>query len=130
MNQNPKRHSISRIVLPSGKSIEVVRFHEVEEAAKRGLHECPECTSGLVQPVDWAEAPNDRWVLTLHCPNCDWITEGVFESQEVHQLEDKLDDGLADMLRDLRSMTQANMSEEIERFTTALRADMILPEDF
>jgi hypothetical protein len=48
----------------------------------------------------------------------------------VHELEDKLDDGLADMLRDLRHMTQANMSEEIERFTTALRADMILPEDF
>jgi DNA replicative helicase MCM subunit Mcm2 (Cdc46/Mcm family) len=130
MNHNPKRHSVRRIVLPSGKSIEVVRFHEVEETVKRGLHECPECVSELVQPVDWAEAPNGRWVLTLQCPNCGWFTDGVFDSQQVHELEDKLDDGLADMLRDLRHMTQANMSEEIERFTTALRADMILPEDF
>jgi DNA replicative helicase MCM subunit Mcm2 (Cdc46/Mcm family) len=130
MNHNPKRHSVRRIVLPSGKLIEVVRFHEVEETVKRGLHECPECVSELVQPVDWAEAPNGRWVLTLQCPNCGWFTDGVFDSQQVHELEDKLDDGLADMLRDLRHMTQANMSEEIERFTTALRADMILPEDF
>jgi hypothetical protein len=130
MNMQPKRHSISRIVLPSGKSIEVVRFQDAEKVAKRGLHECPECTSDLVQPIEWAEAPKACWVLTLHCPNCDWITDGMFESHEVHQLEDKLDDGLADMLRDLRRMTQANMSDEIERFTAALYADQILPEDF
>ena len=130
MNQNPKPHSVRRIVLPSGKSIEVVRFHQVEKTAKPGLHECPECASELVQPIEWAEAPQGRWELTLHCPNCDWITEGLFESEQVHQLENKLDDGLADMLRDLRRMTHANMSEEIERSTTALRVDLILPEDF
>jgi hypothetical protein len=130
MKQHPKPHSVRRIVLPSGKSIEVVRFHETQEPTSPGLHVCPECASNLVQPITWAEAPNGRWGLTLRCPNCDWTTQGVFGSQEVYQLEDKLDDGLADMLRDLRRITQANMSDEIERFTCALRADMILPEDF
>ena len=28
MNQNPEHHSVRRIVLPSGTSIEVVRFHD------------------------------------------------------------------------------------------------------
>ena len=41
-----------------------------------------------------------------------------------------LDDGLAEMLADLKRLTQANMAEEIDRFVTALRADFILPEDF
>jgi hypothetical protein len=34
------------------------------------------------------------------------------------------------MLADLRRLTQANMAEEIERFTSALQSDLILPEDF
>ena len=34
------------------------------------------------------------------------------------------------MLSDLRRLTQANMSEDIDRFVAALRADLILPEDF
>ena len=34
------------------------------------------------------------------------------------------------MLTDLRRLTQANMTEEIERFAAALNADLILPEDF
>jgi hypothetical protein len=34
------------------------------------------------------------------------------------------------MLRDLQRLTQANMADEIERFTLALDGDHILPEDF
>ena len=49
-------HSLRRIVLPSGRSIEVVRFREPEEPARHGLHVCPLCSSQLVQPVSWSEA--------------------------------------------------------------------------
>ena len=48
----------------------------------------------------------------------------------MHELEDQLDEGLADMLRDLQRLTQANMADQIERFVAALHADLILPEDF
>jgi hypothetical protein len=34
------------------------------------------------------------------------------------------------MLNDLRRLTQANMAEEIDRLSTALQTDLILPEDF
>ena len=51
-------------------------------------------------------------------------------AEQIDQLEEKLDDGLAEMLADLKRLAQANMAEEIDRFVTALKADLILPEDF
>ena len=129
MSHRPDRQSIRRIVLPSGRTIEGVRFYSDDEAP-HGLHVCPECDSGLVQPVDWAEAPQGLWELVLQCPNCFWLDEGIFDQEQVDALEERLDDGLTEMLSDLRRLTQANMSEEIERFAAALNADLILPEDF
>jgi hypothetical protein len=129
MSQPPQRHSIRRIVLPSGRTIEIVRFHG-DETTHQPLHVCPDCQSQLVQPVDWSEAPNGLWELLLQCPNCFWADEGLFSQEQVDTLEEHLDAGLTDMLSDLRRLTQANMSEEIERFAAALAADLILPEDF
>jgi hypothetical protein len=130
MNQDPKNHSVRKIVLPSGRSIEVVRFHDAAETDERGLHICGDCCCDLVQPVAWSEAADERWELTLECPNCGWLSEGVFDREQVDRLEENLDEGLADMLRDLQRLTQANMADEIDRFTAALHADYILPEDF
>ncbi len=129
MNPNSDKHSIRRIMLPSGRSIEVVRFY-AEDTRTAGLHVCPECACHLVQPIDWREAPQSFWELTLHCPNCDWIDEGIFDQDQVDALEEKLDEGLTAMLSDLRRLTQSNMAEEIERFTAALHDDLVLPEDF
>jgi hypothetical protein len=130
MDQNPDSHSTRRVVLPSGRSIEVLLFEETTDPATRSLHICPDCESDLVQPVEWSEAPQQRWQLALRCPNCDWITDGVFEQAQVDQLEDRLDEGLSEMLRDLRRLTQANMAEEIDRFAAALQTNLVLPEDF
>src|SRR5205807_582445 len=101
-----------------------------EEPVRHGLHVCPECDSELVQPVTWSEASGDRWELTLECPNCWWSASGLYEREEVHQLEERLDDGLADMLGDLKRLTHANMADQIDRFVHALNADLVLPEDF
>jgi hypothetical protein len=130
MNDQQPHHSVRRIVLPSGKSIEVVRFHESERTIRPGLYACPECDSELVQPLSWNEAEDGHWELTLECPNCWWRTEGVFNQDQVHELEDKLDEGLAELLGDLRQLARANMSEHVERFVSALDRDLILPEDF
>jgi hypothetical protein len=54
----------------------------------------------------------------------------VYDEEQVLSLEERLDEGLAEMLRDLQRLTQANMADQLERFTAALRADLILPEDF
>ena len=128
MSEQNNNHSVRKIVLPSGRAIEVVRFHDETEV--RPLHICPSCDSPLVQPVSWSESGEGSWQLELECPNCMWTDSGVFGRDQVEQLEDQLDEGLAEMLGDLQRLTQANMAEEIERFTRALATDVILPEDF
>jgi hypothetical protein len=129
MNQNPDSNSIRRIILPSGRALEILKV-QLGQTGQRGLQVCPECESHLVQPLEWQETRPGFWELTLQCPNCHWFDEGVFSQRQVDELEEHLDDGLAKMLNDLRRLTQANMAEEIDRFTAALQCDLILPEDF
>jgi hypothetical protein len=119
--------TVKRIRLPSGRSIEVVR---PAETPRGPLHACPSCESELVQPISWREGDETCWQLTLECPNCFWSERGVYSREQVDDLEDRLDDGLCDLISDLHRLAQANMAGDIERFTAALRADRILPEDF
>jgi hypothetical protein len=128
---NSKNHTVRRIVLPSGRTIEVVRVHDDEAVRPAGLHVCPKCESDLVQPVAWSEATQaGGWDLTLECPNCWWCESGTYGPEQVESLEEQLDDGVTALLRDLQRLTHANMADQIDRFIDALRADVILPEDF
>jgi hypothetical protein len=122
-----EEHTVRRIELPSGRSIEVVRF---EPAKIRQLHVCPQCNCDLVQPIAWCEDAESRWQLTLECPNCSWLESGLYDRADVERLEDTLDEGLCTMISDLHRLTQANMADDIERFITAVHADQVLPEDF
>ncbi|HEY1509847.1 MAG TPA: hypothetical protein VGF93_12635 [Solirubrobacteraceae bacterium] len=131
MDEKTNHHSVHRIVLPSGRKIEVVRFEDdVAEQETRPLHICPECDSTLVQPLAWSETDEEHWELALCCPNCEWHEESVYAQAEIEDLEDRLEDGLADLLDDLQRLARSNMVEEIERFVRGLEADLILPEDF
>jgi hypothetical protein len=131
VDQNSSHHTVHRIVLPSGRKIEVVRFAENgAERETRPLHICPGCDSPLVQPLSWSETEAEQWELELSCPNCEWHEDGLYRQSEIEELEDRLEDGLTEMLDDLHRLAQANMADEIERFVQALGADLILPEDF
>jgi len=129
-SEHENTSSIRRIVLPSGRTIEVISFGEPEDLATRELHVCPDCESTLVQPVSWNEAEDGYWDLTLECPNCDRVETGTFSRLQVEMLEDQLDNGLSDMIADLQRLTQANMTAAVNRFAAALEADLVLPEDF
>ena len=94
------------------------------------LHVCTRCDSELVQPSDWEDAGEDRWQVRLECPNCGWSRRGTFASVQLIALEDQLDGGFDVLLRDLKRLTAANMTEEIERLSAALVTELILPEDF
>jgi hypothetical protein len=134
------RHYVRRVVLPSGKTIEVVYFDEnpaldtIEHPgiAEFGhdLHLCGSCSSDLVYPVEWDEAGATHWEVTLRCPNCEWNGTGVFEQGVVERFDEELDRGTEALVRDLKRMMHANMEDEIERFVLALEGDHILPDDF
>jgi hypothetical protein len=127
---------VRRVVLPSGKTIEVVYFGPETTTARpmvepdEDLHVCGTCASELVYPVDWEEAGATHWEVTLRCPNCEWTGTGVFEQDVVERFDEELDRGTETLVRDLKRMMQANMEDEIERFVSALQGDHIVPEDF
>ena len=133
-------HEVRRVVLPSGKTIEIIYFGDTVEVADPGtalpqptrqdLHSCPGCASELVHPVAWEEVGPDHWQIELHCPNCRWDDTGVFHHSDVERFDETLDRGTQILVRDLRQLAHANMEEEIDRFAAALHADHVLPEDF
>jgi hypothetical protein len=127
---------VRRVVLPSGKTIEVVYFGEEPSADRpateptEDLHVCGTCDSELVYPVDWEEVGETHWEVKLRCPNCEWTGAGIFEQDTVERFDEELDRGTEALVRDLKRMMQANMEDEIERFVNALQAGHIVPEDF
>lgn len=141
MSQNPDHsHYVRRVVLPSGRSIEVVYFdpQPVEShgpvpanpSVTEELHICPECDASLVYPIEWAEVSPTQWEVEIRCPNCDFTEVGIHEQAIVDRFDDELDRGTAALVRDLQRLTRANMEEEIERFTKALHSGAIWPMDF
>jgi hypothetical protein len=55
--------------------------------------------------------------------------EALLDQGQMDDLDEALDDGFA-LLAALAQVTRANMQEYVERFTAALVADAVLPEDF
>jgi hypothetical protein len=98
--------------------------------APEQLHVCFHCAGELAYPLDWAEAGPRHWRVILRCPECESRREGVFEQSLVERLDDELDRAASLLLGDLKRMTHANMSEEVEFFVRALAADLIVPSDF
>ena len=138
----PEGHYVKRVTLPSGKTIELVYFEsarvEREQLAPgsapsrpgQELHICAECSSTLVYPTHWDEAGPENWRVSLRCPNCEWTSTGVFSQDLVDDFDERLDEGTEQLVSDLKQLMRSNMSEEIDRFVTALDAEALLPEDF
>jgi hypothetical protein len=141
-------HYVRRVVLPSGKTIEVVYFegeaapapspagHQPARAAASpsapgaDLHVCGSCDARLVYPIEWEEAGPSHWEVVLRCPNCEWIGTGVFDQATVERFDEELDRGMDAVVRDLKRLEHANMEDEIERFARALHEGHVLPDDF
>jgi hypothetical protein len=133
--QSRDGQTVKRVELPGGKTIEVIYFEDVTSMERHatetpGLHVCPACDSALVHPIDWSEVDQLGWEVTLRCPNCEWVETGVFDQDTVERFDEELDRGTDELVGDLKSLVYANMEEQIERFSSALHKDHILPEDF
>ena len=137
MSHPDNTNYVRRVVLPSGRAIEVVYFENqpahaphVEPAEHLDLHVCPDCDKELVYPVEWEEASPTHWEVQLRCPNCEWSTVGLFDQETVDRFDEQLDQGTEALVRDLKRLTRANMEEEVDRFVKALDSDAIWPMDF
>jgi hypothetical protein len=126
------------VVLPSGRTIQVVYFGDAADGAPSehsapaigDLHICDLCDSHLVYPVDWEEEGPSHWRVSLRCPNCEWTVTGVYEQEVVERFDGELDRGTEALMRDLNRLARANMEDDVERFIQALNGDHLLPSDF
>ncbi len=94
------------------------------------LCNCTQCTSKLVQPIDWSLVGKTHWLLERECPSCGDRTKGVFSQEAVDRYDGELEQGVEDLRKTLRRVTRSVMESELEQFTVALAVDAILPEDF
>jgi hypothetical protein len=130
-------NTVRRVVLPSGKAIDVVYFGDqtAAPASRRRrpdeeLHMCGSCGSELVYPLDWEESGATHWEVALRCPNCEWMGTGVYPQETVERFDEELDRGTEALVRDLKQLMHANMEDEIDRFVRALDGGHIVPDDF
>jgi hypothetical protein len=98
--------------------------------ASHGLHVCPNCSSDLVQPVEWEPAGDDAWSVLLRCPECEVFQAGAFTQPELDAYDVELDRGEALLRVAYLQVSTENMAAEIEAFAQALGAGAVLPEDF
>ena len=128
---------VTTVDLPSGRVLEVVQtetgpYTRVKSAPAedRDLCICERCSSELVEPVEWSAAGGDRWRVGLRCPDCEHYSEGVFSQDCVDRFDERLDEGTAVLVSDLKRLQHASMAEDVDRFIGALNSGAILPEDF
>jgi hypothetical protein len=115
---------------PSPSSAPGQAFSAEPVCAPEELHVCFNCAGELVYPLDWVEEGARHWRIMLRCPECEALREGVFEQSVVERLDDELDRAAHALLSDLKRITHANMTDEVEFFVRALDADLIVPSDF
>lgn len=96
-----------------------------------GLHVCPQCGSGLVQPTCWEQA-GDRghWRLWRRCPECEWHCDKVHGEAEIDAFDEELDLGTRALADALKEIEHENMRFVADTFAAALDADLISADDF
>lgn len=96
-----------------------------------GIHMCSVCRLPFIVPRSAREiVGDDRIHVDLDCVNCGWSGTGLHGDEELAALDAQLDHSYADLLWTLEVVWTANEESAIQRFSAALQAGAILPEDF
>lgn len=98
--------------------------------ACRDLTVCLDCHHDFVCPVEWVEAGPGHWRVLLRCGWCGRWESGLFDQATADAFDERLNELEGHLLADVRRFEHANMAREVDGFVLALRAGMVLPEDF
>jgi hypothetical protein len=100
--------------------------------ASRDLHVCGSCRRPFVVPDAVVPTPGDSSdvVVELRCTNCGWMHVGAFPPGAVEALDRALDLTEREIRTALEICELSDTLDRIDRFTRALEADLITPEDF
>jgi hypothetical protein len=95
------------------------------------LHYCRSCRQPFIVPlsiVDILDA--DRYVVELWCANCDERSLSAHDDAELEALDHDLVNASSQIRAALQVIEQVDELVRVDRFSDALRANQILPEDF
>ena len=134
----PEGHYVKRVTLPSGKTIDVVYFESARIEAEQRAAGAPgagpphlrRLRLGARLPHRVGRGRRRELARIAALPELRVERTGVFSQDRVDDFDEVLDEGTEQLVSDLKQLMHANMSEEIDRFVTALDAEAILPEDF
>jgi hypothetical protein len=105
--------------------------HTETTAHAPGLESCVACGRAFVVPVALLDLVDEGlYLLALHCKNCDRLSTGIHEDAELEALERADEAAEAEMHAALEIVSVARFIDDLDGFTRALEADLVLPEDF
>jgi hypothetical protein len=103
--------------------------HRLPEVA--GLEHCAACDRPFVVPVALLDLVDEGlYLLALHCKNCDQLSTGVHEDAELELLEHHDAMTIAQIEAAIEIVEVARFIDDLDGFTRALEAGLVLPEDF
>jgi hypothetical protein len=95
-----------------------------------GLHLCPACGEGFVNPVTWTESGACDWWVLLRCGGCGAWRDVVADNHAVDAFDRVLDEGISSIEEELWRLEREQLAAEAEVFAAALRLDLLDAEDF
>ena len=138
---------IKRIVLPSGKTVEIVYYqasgggdpvmsdvHEIDERRRRFGCAGSSCARAAAATA-CIPPTGTRWrrcAGSCRCaaPTASGGTVDTYDAEEVERFDDVLNDATDRLIEELDRVTRENMNEAVDRFRAALENDGIVPFDF
>ena len=94
-------------------------------------HVCRVCQRPFVVPLStFPLISRDGYVVELRCTNCEDSTVALLSEEQMEFLDRELDRQTGRLRHTLAELHLADELERVDRFSAALRAGDILPEDF
>ena len=94
-------------------------------------HVCRVCLRPFLVPLStFPLISRNGYVLEMQCSNCEDSTVALLDEAQMEQLDRELDRQTGAIRHALAEIRLADDLDRVDRFVTALRADLILPEDF
>lgn len=94
------------------------------------IHICRTCGSPLVQPTDWTHVEEQRWGVSLRCPECFALYDVTLEQEDVNQFSYQLEQDFQSLLDAIDTLDHEDFESRCTAFIAALWSDGIYPMDF
>jgi hypothetical protein len=127
---------VERFIFPDGSERDMIVFEQGSTRTRpkpvdgEQVNVCPICGSQLVHPTDWQREGSALWRIVLRCPNCEIERTAHLNREQVERYNRILYEGTERLAKQADQLARHNFQEEIDKFVTALRGDLILPMDF